>query len=124
MIIRDVDALNPETRELCLAQQNLIIEYNLPFKIFETRRTDERQAECYANGTSKIIHSNHQDGEAWDEVLFIKAEWLWEPIYWFQVLGILTLGKIKGLRWGADWNGKSFWFDESFRDYCHWERIK
>lgn len=123
MIIRDITTLNPETLKLYYSQQELIIAHNLPFKVFETLRTRERQLECLVNGSSHKDHSVHEDGDAWDEVLFIEGKWLWEPIYWYQVLGILTVSLIPGIRWGADWNGKNFWFDENFRDYCHFERI-
>ena len=124
VIIRDIGALTPETQELCYWQQKLIIKHNLPFKVFETFRSRERQLECLANGSSHKDHSVHEDGNAWDEVLFIEEKWLWEPIFWYQILGILTVSIIPNVRWGADWDGKNFWFNESFRDYCHFERIK
>lgn len=124
MIIRDISALTLESQKLCYQQMTLIINHKLPFELFETLRMPERQAECFANGTSKVQHSVHEDADAWDVVIKINNEWKWEPIYWFQVLGILTLGEIKGIRWGADWNGKNLWWDEKFRDYVHYERIK
>jgi hypothetical protein len=48
-------------------------------------------------------------------------KWTWEDLFLFQVLGILTVNLIEGIRWGADWNGKNLWFDERFRDFCHYE---
>jgi hypothetical protein len=99
--------------------------YRLPFKTFETLREDDRQAMLFKNGASQKEHSNHQDREAWDEVVWLNNSWSWEEkhIFWYQVLGILTLNLMKGLRWGADWNGKTYWFDEKFKDFVHWERI-
>jgi hypothetical protein len=122
MIIRDLTSLNSETLKLCFAQQELIITHSLPFKTFETLRLRERQLECRANGSSHVDHSVHEDGDAWDEVLFIEGKWRWEPIFWYQVLGILTVSLIPNVTWGADWNGKNFWYDENFKDFCHYER--
>jgi peptidoglycan L-alanyl-D-glutamate endopeptidase CwlK len=125
MIIRDPLKLNDEARSLWIKQEGLIIVYNLPFRLFETNRTEERQKELFEQGVSKTLKSNHMTGDAWDVVKWGKDGWSWkkEDIFWYQVLGILTLSLIEGLRWGADWNGKNFWFDENFQDYAHWERI-
>lgn len=122
-IIRDPQRLSPPTQILWQKQQNIIIMYRLPFRTFETWRSDERQIVLFKNGASQKEHSNHQDGEAWDEAEWINMEWSWKDIFWFQVLGILTVSLIKGIRWGADWNGNNFWYDEKFRDYGHYERI-
>ncbi len=129
MIIRDAEQLNPETRSLWTKQEGLIKIYNLPFRTFETLRTKERQKILFDQGMSKTMASNHlmnKEGtgaDAWDVAVWIMGDWSWKDIFWFQVLGILTVSLIAGVRWGADWNGKNFWFDESFRDYGHWERI-
>lgn len=116
------DNLNPATRSLWIKQEGLIIIYNLPFRLFETLRTPEKQKELFDKGLSKTMSSNHLTGDAWDVAQWKKGGWSWEDIFWFQVLGILTINLIKDVRWGADWNGKNFWFDEKFRDYGHYER--
>jgi hypothetical protein len=109
-------------------QQNIILEHRLPIKTFETKRPPERQKIMFETGASKTMDSNHLDkgggAEAWDVAEWINGDWSWKDIFWFQVLGILTVSLIKGIRWGADWNGKNFWFDENFRDYGHFERIE
>lgn len=124
MIIRDPEQLNPETKFLWEKQQGLIVIYNLPFRTFETLRTPERQKELFDGGASKTMNSKHLTGDAWDVALWKSGGWSWDDIFWFQILGILTLNLIAGVIWGADWNGKNFWFDERWKDYGHYERIK
>ena len=124
MIIRDPLFLNDETRPLWLKQEGLIRVYNLPFRLFETKRSQDRQQELYNMGSSKTMNSLHLSGDAWDVAEWKKAGWSWDDLFFFQVLGILTVNLISGIKWGADWNGKNFWFDESFRDYGHFERIR
>jgi len=127
-IIRDPKQLNPFTEALWIKQEGIIIIYNLPFRLFETFRTHERQVELL-NSNPPVTwtqHSKHEDGDAWDVAKNNIDGWSWkeEDIFWYQVLGILTINLISGLRWGADWNGKNFWFDERTRDYGHYERIE
>lgn len=122
-VIRDSNLLNVETKILWEKQEGLIEVYNLPFRTFETLRSRERQIECFKNSISKVEHSNHETGDAWDVAVWKRGDWSWEDIFWFQILGILTLALIRDIKWGADWNGKNFWFDEQFRDYGHYERI-
>lgn len=129
MIISDPKQLNEATYNLWFKQEGLIMIYNLPFRTFETLRTPERQKELFDKGLSKTMDSNHlmnkekTGADAWDEAEWKKGDWSWEDLFWFQVLGILTVSLIAGIRWGADWNGKNFWFDEKFKDFGHFERI-
>lgn len=129
MIISDPKQLNEATYNLWFKQEGLIMVYNLPFRTFETLRTVERQKELFDKGLSKTMASKHlmnKEGtgaNAWDEGEWKNGQWSWEDLFWFQVLGILTVSLIAGVCWGADWNGKNFWFDEKFRDYGHYERI-
>ena len=121
MIISNPKQLNELTLKLWEKQEGLIIIYNLPFRLFETRRTQERQEILFNQKLSKTMQSNHLTGDAWDVAEWKNGQWSWDDIFWFQVLGILTINLINGVRWGADWNGKNFWFDEKFRDYGHYE---
>src|SRR3989304_6004345 len=129
--ISDPNQLSPETKILWEKQEGIIIIYNLPFRLFETLRSRERQIECFGNGSSKKEFSNHEmnkegtGSEAWDVTKWGKDGWSWkdEDIFWYQILGIMTVSLIASVKWGADWNGKSFWYDEKFRDYGHYERI-
>jgi hypothetical protein len=128
LIYREPKFLSPPAQMLWQKQQNIIVAHQLPFRTFETKRDPERQKMLFENGASRTLNSMHldRDGagcEAWDVALWINGEWKWEPIFWFQVLGILTVSQIPRLRWGADWNGKNFWYDEKFRDYGHYERV-
>jgi hypothetical protein len=143
IVLRDPRLLSPPAQILWAKQQNIIVEHKLPFKTFETKRLVERQKILFETGASKTMDSNHLDkdgggAEAWDLAEWLQpgfrlgepsssergiaGDWSWKDLYWFQVLGILTVSLIKNIKWGADWNGKSFWFDERFRDYGHFER--
>ena len=126
MIIRDPNELNVLTRQLWEKQEGLIIVYNLPLRLFETKRTLDRQKELVENGASRTLNSKHLTGDAWDVALWKKGGWSWEDIFFFQVLGILTHNLISGLKWGADWDGKEFWFNEggSLRDWGHYQAIE
>lgn len=121
-IIRDPDQLSPQTKVLWEKQEGLIKIYNLPFRTFETLRTVERQKILFDQKMSQTMTSNHLTGNAWDVAEWTGIAWSWKDIFWFQVLGIITLSLIEGVRWGADWNGKNFWFDEKFKDYGHFEK--
>jgi len=128
IVLRDPRLLSPPAQILWAKQQNIIVEHKLPFRTFETKRVIERQKILFETGASKTMDSNHLDvdgagAEAWDMAEYVAGDWSWKDLYWFQVLGILTVSLIKNIKWGADWNGKSFWFDERFRDYGHFERI-
>lgn len=124
-IIRDPNQLNQDTRFLWEKQEGIIKIYNLPFRLFETKRSPERQKELFDQGMSKTLNSNHITGDAWDIAKWGQGGWSWrnQDIFWYQVLGIMTVSLIAGVRWGADWNGKNFWFDENFRDFGHYERV-
>jgi len=124
MIIRDPEKLSPQANALWIKQEGLIKVYNLPFRLFETLRDAERQKELVDKGASKTLNSNHLTGEAWDVAEWKNNDWTWDDLFFFQVLGILTVSLIEGIRWGADWNGKNFWFDEKFKDFGHYEVIK
>jgi hypothetical protein len=127
IILRDPRLLSPPTQILWQKQQNIIIEHRLPMRTFETKRIPERQKILFETGASQTMESLHldKDGagvEAWDVAEWIDGQWTWKDIFWFQVLGILTVNLVKDIKWGADWNGKNLWFDERFRDYGHFER--
>jgi hypothetical protein len=127
IILRDPRLLSPPAQILWQKQQNIIIERRLPMKTFETKRNPERQKILFESGASHTMESVHLDkgggAEAWDVAVWLNGDWSWKDLFWFQVLGILTVSLIKGVKWGADWNGREFWFDERFRDYGHFERI-
>jgi len=127
-IIRNPDLLNDETKSLWVKQEGIIVIYRLPFQLFETRRSPERQKYLFSIGATKIEDAtgNHCTGDAWDVAKWGKDGWSWkdEDVFWYQVLGILTVNLIANIKWGADWNGKNFWYDEKFRDYGHYERVR
>lgn len=124
MIIRDPKELSQQGQILWHKQEGIIKIYSLPFALFETMRSIDRQKVLFESGYSKTMNSNHLTGDAWDVAQFGEGGFHWRDIFFFQVLGILTVNLIKGIRWGADWNGKNLWWDEQFRDYGHYEVSK
>ena len=95
-IIRDPDKLNPQTRILWEKQEGLIKIYNLPFRTFETLRSAERQKVLFDQGMSQTMASNHLTGDAWDVAEWVNGDWSWKDLFWFQILGILTVSLIEG----------------------------
>jgi hypothetical protein len=129
IILRDPKLLSPAAQILWQKQQNIIVTHQLPLRTFETKRDPGRQKILFESGASQRPDTMHLDkdgagAEAWDMAEWVGNDWSWKDIFWFQVLGILTVSLIKGIKWGADWNGKNFWFDDRFRDFGHFERIQ
>lgn len=123
---RKIEDLQPQARELALFQITLISKHNLPLRIFETKRTKERQEFLYKKGGSQTLNSPHLYGYAWDVAIWDKdaRKWNWQPIHWFFVLGLITMNHpeiSKKLVWGADWDGRVYWFNEKFVDLGHYE---
>ena len=112
-IIRDPEKLNPFTKILWEKQEGLIKIYNLPFRIFETLRSPERQQKMVNQGVSQTLNSKHLTGDAWD-VAEWNGDWTWKDVFWFQVLGIITSNLVDGLTWGGSW--------KNFHDWGHYER--
>lgn len=121
---RDISLLTPESQILCQKQIDLIEVHRLPLFLFETLRTQERQNDCFKRGASKTLHSVHLTGDAWDFVARYNGEWRWaeEDVHWYQILALLTYKYVPGVKWGADWDGKMLWLNETFTDWYHYER--
>ena len=101
--------------EYCSAIMTLLEEHNLPFEVFETARTIERQQSLIGKGSSKLLdptrsfHVVTEDYPLADAVDFVMKEdgkWLWGDdfnerhnrhiIHMYKVFGHLvkaTLGK-------------------------------
>ena len=87
---------------LALEFEYLIKERNLKAKIYETRRSKERQAELFNLGYSKIKSGGmHEYGMAFDVVFEGKKPW--DNSHPWDKLG--QIGHDLGLYWGGDWHG-------------------
>jgi len=89
-----MDTLDKSFKPYALHIYGLIKEHNLPFRIFETARTLERQLKLVAEGRSKTLVSKHLKGEAIDFVVYHKDEkkysWDEKDIFWYEFLGALV----------------------------------
>lgn len=77
MIDTSLDSLDPKFRQVALAWSEIVTAYLLPvrfngykFRIMETTRSKERQAELEAGGKSKVKVGWHNFGRALDFGLF------------------------------------------------------
>lgn len=103
---------------------NIITFHRLPFKLFETLRTKERQQKLFDDGFSKTLNSRHLPNklgksEAMDIVVYIDGKWSWDNkhLFYYEFLGSKIMEKYSGiLKWGRDF--------KSFKDYPHFELIK
>ena len=109
MVNRDINALTPETRRLCLAALALWSEAGLNVFVTETLRSPERQAELWAMGRTKAgrkvtfaQHSKHQDGLAFDVAFRGGNLYPNDAALWAR-LG--SIGESVGLTWGGRFRG-------------------
>ena len=95
--------------------------HNLPFCLFETLRTPDRQKMLFDAGFTKTMHSKHlpnADGksEAMDLVLYIdnKPTWDFRYQHYYNFLGNLVLNKFSDdIVWGGTF--KSFYDGPHFQ---------
>jgi peptidoglycan L-alanyl-D-glutamate endopeptidase CwlK len=103
---RDVLLLKPELQNLVRNIEIGIIQYhNLPLKVFETKRTLERQEWLFEQGYSKTLNSRHLDGSAVDFVYYKDGKWSWDNgvLHYYHFLGE-RVKELFGnrLMWGKD----------------------
>lgn len=97
----------------------VVVYHRLPFKLFETLRSPERQRYLVDSGFSKTMHSRHLPNstgksEAFDLVLFIDNKWTWTPLHFYDFLGKSVLEKFGNkITWGGNF--------KNFYDGCHFE---
>lgn len=85
----DLDCLHPVMRDAAIELQQLFEAEGLPFRIFESFRSPQRQAWLYAQGRTRsgqIVtraepwESYHQYGLAADFVLWLDGRWSWNTL--------------------------------------------
>ena len=97
--------------------------------IIEGHRTNERQAELYRQGRSKIEKGGKHNGlpsKAVDVAPYIKGKGIpWSDTkYFYHFAGfVLATAESMGikLRWGGDWNSNGDLDDQTFFDLPHFE---
>lgn len=126
-IYRDIELLRKEFKPAVVSMVKVIRHYRLPFRVFETWRSKERQEDEYKEGTTWTKKGNHPRGMAVDIVHYDKTKksgkrWSWFVSTDYYILAFLikfhVVRKFKylGIRWGGDWK-KRF-------DPYHWEMSK
>jgi hypothetical protein len=117
--IADLSLLEPVTRA---AVQAIIADakaQGLDLMVFETYRSQARQAELFDQGVTQLQKVGcHGLGVAADIVKVVNGKPSWDGD--FSFLG--PLAKKHGLIWGGDWGTPDQ--PHSFRDYDHVQRVK
>jgi hypothetical protein len=96
--------------------EELASKEGIIFRITCGYRSPEEQARLYAQGrttkgkiVTKVKHSKHNDGLAFDVVIIKNNQVSWNGEDYFR---IGEIGQALGLTWGGAWR---------MRDYCHFE---
>ena len=111
-IIRSIDKLTPELRDIVKLIVGDLKAINSPMQVFETLRSFERQEELVKNGYSKTMNSKHLIGRAVDFVVFVNGDWSWDYKKYEKEYNDYGNIAIKyGLVWGGNWL--------TFKDYPH-----
>jgi peptidoglycan L-alanyl-D-glutamate endopeptidase CwlK len=109
MMDRSLSSLSPAFRPIAYAFLAKLVEAGIAVMIINTRRTKEEQAVNFANGTSWVKHSKHEEGNAIDLCPYElytaaaggdKLAWNAEHPVWDK---IGQIGESLGLVWGGRW---------------------
>jgi peptidoglycan L-alanyl-D-glutamate endopeptidase CwlK len=88
----------------------------MPFMVYEGMRTEAKQAEYVAAGTSTTMNSRHLTGHAVDLIPLVNGQptydWSYYNAFSIHMFGASNLCAIP-VHWGGDW--------KSFPDGAHWE---
>ena len=109
-INRDLNKLDPKFKFYALQIWELVNYHRLPFRVFETVRSIDRQKVLVKRGYSKTLKSKHIEGKAADFVVFIDGKWTWESkyLYYYNALGGIVEEKLGDfVTWGGSWS----WYD-------------
>lgn len=124
--IYELELLHKDFKPYALEIIALISKYNLPFKVYETFRTNDRQSRLMNKGVSHSIHSKHLLGKAIDMVVYIDGKWHWENEYkhYYDFLGAVVEKSLGDkIKWGGRFTIKNRTSGqlEAFYDGAHFE---
>ena len=113
--IADLALLEPVTRA---AVQAILAASAVPLMVFETYRSEARQAQLFAKGVTQLRQVGvHGFGLACDIVREVDGQPSWAGDFSF----LRALAERYGLIWGGDWGDSTK--PHAFRDYDHVQRI-
>ena len=113
-LVNDLDILYPQFSFLILKLFVSARKEGLPICIYETYRSQERQAELFNKGVTKLkTNGMHHFGIAADLIFLNGKNPSWDSKNNWQRLG--TLGQALGLEWGGSW--------KNFVDLPHFQLI-
>jgi len=94
-----INSLNPVPKDRAWMMLYLLREWRFDPRLNEGRRSAERQVQLYREGKSKVQHSKHQDGDAWD-ICDHKLGWNASDDF-KRAVG--RAARITGCVWGGSW---------------------
>lgn len=120
-VLRDPELLHPVLREHVASIQREVIErHSMPFKLFETGRTRERQADLVEKRRARTLVSRQffdldRDPELYStgfNLVHFSRRWSWDVrnrtiVAWYQLLGELVLDLVPDLEWAGYWRSCS-----------------
>jgi hypothetical protein len=116
--VADLDLLEPVTRTAVQAIVDAAATKGVKLMVFETYRSQQRQAELFKQGASKLRKVGvHHFGLACDLVRDVHGEPSWKGDFSF----LKDLAEDNGLIWGGDWGNDTV--VHSFVDSDHVQRI-
>ncbi len=120
-VLRDVELLHPVLREHVRRIQHEIVErHSMPFKLFETGRTRERQADLVEKRRARTLVSQQFFDLEREPAMYatgfnlvhFSRRWSWDVrnrtiLSWYQLLGELVLDLVPDLEWAGYWRSCS-----------------
>lgn len=120
-VLRDPELLHPILRaHIEHIQREVIERHSLPFRLFETGRTRERQADLVEKRRARTLVSRQFFDLDRDPPLYatgfnfvyFSQRWSWDVrnrtiVAWYQILGELSLDLVPDLEWAGYWRSCS-----------------
>lgn len=120
-VLRDVELLHPLLREHVRRIQHEIVDrHSMPFRLFETGRTRERQADLVEKRRARTLISQQFFDLDKTPALYstgfnlvhFSRRWSWDVrnrtiLAWYQLVGELILDLVPDLEWAGYWRSCS-----------------
>lgn len=119
--LRDVELLHPVLRDhMVTIQRDVIARHSMPFRLFETGRTKERQADMVEKRRERTLITQQffdldRDPPLYStgfNLVYYVRRWSWDVrnrriLAWYQLLGELVLDAVPDLEWAGYWRSCS-----------------